>query len=147
MMKCENMKPYRGKVLLSVFIYALLLVSCTGENYAPELTEVEAFIQAKPDSALRVLRKINAEDYFRYSGDDLRLARSLYTNGRVEYDLGNHAEAAELYVEAMDVAKGSEDYNLQYLICSHLGTIYYKTKMSEKALAFYIKLFYWLFYV
>ena len=174
MMKCENMKPYRGKVLLSVFIYALLLVSCTGENYAPELTEVEAFIQAKPDSALRVLRKINAEDYskqdkalyyllltqaedqcyvkhqsdslislavdyFRHSGDDLRLARSLYTNGRVEYDLGNHAEAAELYVEAMDVAKGSEDYNIQYLICSHLGTIYYKTKMSEKALAFYIK--------
>ena len=109
MMKCENMKPYRGKVLLSVFIYALLLVSCTGENYAPELMEVEAFIQAKPDSALRVLRKINAEDYskqdkalyyllltqaedkcyvkhqsdslisiavdyFRHSGDDLRLA-------------------------------------------------------------------------
>lgn len=94
-----------------------------------------------------VLRKINAEDYFRHSGDDLRLAQSLYTNGRVEYDLGNHAEAAELYVEAMDVAKGSEDYNIQYLICSHLGTIYYKTKMSEKALAFYIKLFYWLFYV
>lgn len=62
----------------------------------------------------------------------------------MEYDLGNHAEAAELYVEAMDVAKGSEDYNIQYLICSHLGTIYYKTKMSEKALAFYIKLFYWL---
>ena len=57
MMKCENMKPYRGKVLLSVFIYALLLESCTGENYAPELTEVEAFIQAKSDSALRCSAK------------------------------------------------------------------------------------------
>ena len=108
------------------------------------LTQAEdkCYVKHQSDSLISL-----AVDYFRHSGDDLRLARSLYTNGRVEYDLGNHAEAAELYVEAMDVAKGSEDYNIQYLICSHLGTIYYKTKMSEKALAFYIKLFYWLFYV
>lgn len=168
------MKTYGLISCLLITILTIFLPGCTNVKYAPELLEVETFIRAKPDSALRLLQQFNtmyypkqdealyymlltqaedkcyvkhqsdsliaiSVDYFRHSGDDLHLARALYLNGRVKYDEGDHAHAAELYVKVRDVAEGGADYNIQYLICSHLGSIYYENHLADKSLESYTK--------
>ena len=44
---------------LLITIFTIFLAGCTNVKYAPELLEVETFIRAKPDSALRLLQQFN----------------------------------------------------------------------------------------
>ena len=71
--------------------------------------------------------------YFSRQHDPDRLATALYTQGRVEKELGRNEEAAQSFVKALDVAKGREDYELQFLASSQLGSIYAYSKLIDKA--------------
>ena len=71
--------------------------------------------------------------YFSRQHDPDRLATALYTQGRVEKELGRNEEAAQSFVKALDVAKGGEDYELQFLASSQLGSIYAYSKLIDKA--------------
>ena len=71
--------------------------------------------------------------YFSRQHDPDRLATALYTQGRVEKELGENEEAAQSFVKALDVAKGGEDYELQFLASSQLGSIYAYSKLIDKA--------------
>ena len=71
--------------------------------------------------------------YFSRQHDPDRLATALYTQGRVEKELGKNEEAAQSFVKALDVAKGGEDYELQFLASSQLGSIYAYSKLIDKA--------------
>ena len=71
--------------------------------------------------------------YFSRQHDPDRLATALYTQGRVEKELGRNEEAAQSFVKALDVAKGGEDYELQYLTASQLGHIYAYADFPDKA--------------
>ena len=71
--------------------------------------------------------------YFSRRHDPDRLATALYTQGRVEKELGKNEEAAQSFVKALDVAKGGEDYELQFLASSQLGSIYAYSKLIDKA--------------
>ena len=71
--------------------------------------------------------------YFSKQHDPDRLATALYTQGRVEKELGENEEAAQSFVKALDVAKGGEDYELQFLASSQLGSIYAYSKLIDKA--------------
>ena len=48
---------------LLITILTIFLAGCTNVKYAPELLEVETFIRAKPDSALRLLQQFNTMYY------------------------------------------------------------------------------------
>ena len=71
--------------------------------------------------------------YFSKQHDPDRLATALYTQGRVEKELGKNEEATQSFVKALDVAKGREDYELQYLTASQLGHIYAYVDFPDKA--------------
>ena len=71
--------------------------------------------------------------YFSRQHDPDRLATALYTQGRVEKELGRNEEATQSFVKALDVAKGREDYELQFLASSQLGSIYAYSKLIDKA--------------
>lgn len=71
--------------------------------------------------------------YFSRQHNPDRLATALYTQGRVEKELGKNEEAAQSFVKALDVAKGGEDYKLQFLASSHLGTLYAYSHLDSLA--------------
>ena len=88
----------------------------------------KSFREHTSDSLIRV-----AVRYFSKQHDPERFATALYTQGRVEKELGKNEEAARLFVKALDVAKGGEDYELQYLAASQLGHIYAYANFPDKA--------------
>ena len=92
----------------------------------------KSFREHTSDSLIRV-----AVRYFSKQHDPERLATALYTQGRVEKELGKNEEAARLFVKALDVAKGGEDYKLQYLASSHLGTLYAYSHLDSLAFSAY----------
>ena len=92
----------------------------------------KSFREHTSDSLIRV-----AVRYFSKQHDPERLATALYTQGRVEKELGKNEEAAQLFVKALDVAKGGEDYKLQYLASSHLGTLYAYSHLDSLAFSAY----------
>ena len=92
----------------------------------------KSFREHTSDSLIRV-----AVRYFSKQHDPERLATALYTQGRVEKELGKKEEAARLFVKALDVAKGGEDYKLQYLASSHLGTLYAYSHLDSLAFSAY----------
>ena len=92
----------------------------------------KSFREHTSDSLIRV-----AVRYFSKQHDPERLATALYTQGRVEKELGKKEEAAQLFVKALDVAKGGEDYKLQYLASSHLGTLYAYSHLDSLAFSAY----------
>ena len=75
--------------------------------------------------------------YFSRQHNPDRLATALYTQGRVEKELGKNEEAAQSFVKALDVAKGGEDYKLQFLASSHLGTLYAYSHLDSLAFSAY----------
>ena len=92
----------------------------------------KSFREHTSDSLIRV-----AVRYFSRQHDPERLATALYTQGRVEKELGKNEEAARLFVKALDVAKGGEDYKLQFLASSHLGTLYAYSHLDSLAFSAY----------
>ena len=88
----------------------------------------KSFREHTSDSLIQV-----AVRYFSKQHDPDRLATALYTQGRVEKELGENEEAAQSFVKALDVAKGGEDYELQFLASSQLGSIYAYSKLIDKA--------------
>ena len=92
----------------------------------------KSFREHTSDSLIRV-----AVRYFSKQHDPERLATALYTQGRVEKELGKNEEAAQLFVKALDVAKGGEDYELQFLASSHLGTLYAYFHLDSLAFSAY----------
>ena len=92
----------------------------------------KSFREHTSDSLIRV-----AVRYFSRQHDPERLATALYTQGRVEKELGKNEEAAQLFVKALDVAKGGEDYELQFLASSHLGTLYAYSHLDSLAFSAY----------
>ena len=88
----------------------------------------KSFREHTSDSLIQV-----AVRYFSRQHDPDRLATALYTQGRVEKELGENEEAAQSFVKALDVAKGGEDYELQFLASSQLGSIYAYSKLIDKA--------------
>ena len=88
----------------------------------------KSFREHTSDSLIQV-----AVRYFSRQHDPDRLATALYTQGRVEKELGKNEEAAQSFVKALDVAKGGEDYELQFLASSQLGSIYAYSKLIDKA--------------
>ncbi len=92
----------------------------------------KSFREHTSDSLIRV-----AVRYFSKQHDPERLATALYTQGRVEKELGKKEEAAQLFVKALDVAKGGEDYELQFLASSHLGTLYAYSHLDSLAFSAY----------
>ena len=88
----------------------------------------KSFREHTSDSLIQV-----AVRYFSKQPDPDRLATALYTQGRVEKELGRNEEAAQSFVKALDVAKGGEDYELQFLASSQLGSIYAYSKLIDKA--------------
>ena len=92
----------------------------------------KSFREHTSDSLIRV-----AVRYFSKQHDPERLATALYTQGRVEKELGKNEEAARLFVKALDVAKGGEDYELQFLASSHLGTLYAYSHLDSLAFSAY----------
>ena len=92
----------------------------------------KSFREHTSDSLIRV-----AVRYFSKQHDPERLATALYTQGRVEKELGKNEEAAQLFVKALDVAKGGEDYKLQYLASSQLGTLYAYSHLDSLAFSAY----------
>ena len=92
----------------------------------------KSFREHTSDSLIRV-----AVRYFSKQHDPERLATALYTQGRVEKELGKNEEAARLFVKALDVAKGGEDYELQFLASSHLGSLYAYSHLDSLAFSAY----------
>ena len=88
----------------------------------------KSFREHTSDSLIQV-----AVRYFSRQHDPDRLATALYTQGRVKKELGQNEEAAQSFVKALDVAKGGEDYELQFLASSQLGSIYAYSKLIDKA--------------
>ena len=88
----------------------------------------KSFREHTSDSLIQV-----AVRYFSKQHDPDRLATALYTQGRVEKELGKNEEATQSFVKALDVAKGGEDYELQFLASSQLGSIYAYSKLIDKA--------------
>ena len=92
----------------------------------------KSFREHTSDSLIQV-----AVRYFSKQPDPDRLATALYTQGRVEKELGKNEEAAQSFVKALDVAKGGEDYELQFLASSQLGTLYAYSHLDSLAFSAY----------
>ena len=136
---------------LAYWIGFLFLLTGCYPDMKPQLEEAEALLTENPDSAYRLLQAIERPERRQEAEyatwcllmtlskqhDPERLATALYTQGRVEKELGKKEEAAQLFVKALDVAKGGEDYKLQYLASSHLGTLYAYSHLDSLAFSAY----------
>ena len=150
------------KQTIYCLLFLCLLTGCY-PSMKPQLEEAEALLTENPDSAYRLLQTIErperhskaeyatwcllttqaADKSFReHTSDSLIQVAVRYfskqhdpdrTQGRVEKELGENEEAAQSFVKALDVAKGGEDYELQFLASSQLGSIYAYSKLIDKA--------------
>ena len=75
--------------------------------------------------------------YFEKHGLKHKYGKALYYKGRVCQDLRKRKEALMLYLKARDEVEELKDYNLLFLICSHLGTLYGYQDMKKEALSAY----------
>lgn len=104
--------------------WCLLITQARDKNY----------IKHTSDSLINI-----ALAYFEKQDDPFRKATALYYEGRVNHDMDNADEATELYLQARDVAVGTKDYKLLYLINSHLGSLYAYRNLANLALEAYEK--------
>lgn len=102
--------------------WCLLITQARDKNY----------IKHTSDSLINI-----ALAYFEKQDDPFRKATALYYEGRVNHDMDNADEATELYLQARDVAVGTKDYKLLYLINSHLGSLYAYRNLANLALEAY----------
>ena len=64
-----------------------------------------------------------AVNYYEKVNDLSKLPTAFYTLGRVQRDLNDNEHAVNSFLKALDLAKGSDDYKLQYLAASQLGHV------------------------
>lgn len=110
---------------LSVAEYAtwcLLVTQARDKNY----------VEHTSDSVIGV-----AVRYFEKYGPQDKYGKSLYYKGRVCQELGKREDALTFYLKARDEIEELKDYNLLFLICSHLGTLYGYQDMKKEALDAY----------
>ena len=133
------------KQTIYCLLFLCLLTGCY-PSMKPQLEEAEALLTENPDSAYRLLQTIerperhSKAEYATWcllttqaADKSFREHTSDSTQGRVEKELGENEEAAQSFVKALDVAKGGEDYELQFLASSQLGSIYAYSKLIDKA--------------
>ena len=94
----------------------------------------KSFREHTSDSLIRV-----AVHYFEKQPDLERLAMALYTQGRVEKELGKTDQAIESFVKALDIAKKVDDCQTGFLASSQLGHIYAYANLPQKAFTNYEK--------
>ena len=78
-----------------------------------------------------------AVNYYEKVNDLSKLPTAFYTLGRVQRDLNDNEHAVNSFLKALDLAKGSDDYKLQYLAASQLGHVYAYTHFVDEALNAY----------
>lgn len=104
--------------------WCLLMTQARDKNY----------VKHTSDSLIDV-----AVRYFEKRKDPLYYARALYYKGRISQDQGKTEETTTLLVNALDVGKDCQDYNLLFLISSRLGTLYGYQDLADRALKSYQK--------
>jgi tetratricopeptide (TPR) repeat protein len=105
-------------------LWCLLITQARDKNY----------IKHTSDTLIRV-----ALNYFDKQHDPVKKATALYYAGRVNHDLQHAEEATKYYLQAKEVAQSTTDYNLLYLICSQLGTLYAYRDLNELAQDAYLQ--------
>lgn len=98
--------------------WCLLITQARDKNYVKHMS----------DTLIRV-----ALNYFDKQHDPVKKATALYYAGRVNHDLHQAEEATKYYLQAKEIAQHTTDYNLLYLICSQLGTLYAYRDLTEMA--------------
>ena len=78
-----------------------------------------------------------AVNYYEKVNDLSKLPTAFYTLGRVQRDLKDNEHAVNSFLKALDLAKGSDDYKLQYLAASQLGHVYAYSRFIDEALKTY----------
>lgn len=78
-----------------------------------------------------------AVNYYEKANDLSKLPTAFYTLGRVQRDLKDNEHAVNSFLKALDLAKGSDDYKLQYLAASQLGHVYAYSHFVDEALNAY----------
>ena len=78
-----------------------------------------------------------AVHYYEKVNDLSKLPTAFYTLGRVQRDLKDNEHAVNSFLKALDLAKGSDDYKLQYLAASQLGHVYAYSRFIDEALKTY----------
>lgn len=78
-----------------------------------------------------------AVNYYEKVNDLSKLPTAFYTLGRIQRDLNDNEHAVNSFLKALDLAKGSDDYKLQYLAASQLGHVYAYTHFVDEALNAY----------
>ena len=78
-----------------------------------------------------------AVNYYEKVNDLSKLPTAFYTLGRVQRDLKDNEHAVNSFLKALDLAKGSDDYKLQYLAASQLGHVYAYSHFVDEALNAY----------
>lgn len=78
-----------------------------------------------------------AVNYYEKVNDLSKLPTAFYTLGRVQRDLNDNEHAVNSFLKALDLAKGSDDYKLQYLAASQLGHVYAYSRFIDEALKTY----------
>lgn len=78
-----------------------------------------------------------AVNYYEKANDLSKLPTAFYTLGRVQRDLKDNEHAVNSFLKALDLAKGSDDYKLQYLAASQLGHVYAYSRFIDEALNAY----------
>ena len=78
-----------------------------------------------------------AVNYYEKVNDLSKLPTAFYTLGRVQRDLKDNEHAVNSFLKALDLAKGSDDYKLQYLAASQLGHVYAYSRFIDEALNAY----------
>lgn len=78
-----------------------------------------------------------AVNYYEKVNNLSKLPTAFYTLGRVQRDLKDNEHAVNSFLKALDLAKGSDDYKLQYLAASQLGHVYAYSRFIDEALKTY----------
>ena len=78
-----------------------------------------------------------AVNYYEKTNDLSKLPTAFYTLDRVQRDLNDNEHAVNSFLKALDLAKGSDDYKLQYLAASQLGHVYAYSRFIDEALKAY----------
>ena len=118
----ESMPVPSASDKLQQATYCLLLVQAWDKNYLKHLS----------DSLINI-----ASGYFMKQNDPYRKALVLNYQGRVNEDSGGVEKATSFYLQARDMASGTDDYKLRFLIASNLGRICLYRNLSQEAKRFY----------
>lgn len=88
----------------------------------------KSYIKQTSDSLINI-----AYAYFMNQKDLKRKATTLYYKGRVADDMHKGEEATIYYLQAKELAKEIQDYDLLRLICGNLGMLYAYRRLSDLA--------------